>query len=67
MNKLTDNILTECCICGTPLSGFNLNRRDGKYYCEPDFQRTSPEELAENERLKNEREQFGKVFNTDEC
>jgi len=57
------NVLTECAICGTPLSGINLYERGGLYYCVSDFQRTSPEELAENARLTLERNFFSKLYN----
>ena len=48
MLRLFDNNHTECCICHTPLSGVNLLRRGDLFYCEADFQRTSPEELIAN-------------------
>lgn len=53
---------TNCAICGTPLSGLNLYQRGELYYCASDFQRTSPEELAENAKLAQERLAFERIF-----
>ena len=54
MIKVFDNIHAECEICGTPLWGENLLRRGNKFYCQSDYEKTSPEEKAENKRIEDE-------------
>ena len=68
MKNTLDNfsIKTVCVICGTPLNGFNLLKRGNDYYCESDFQRTSPEELRANEKTEREYNNYKKLFNS-EC
>lgn len=54
----------ECAVCGTKLSGYNLNERGGLYYCQSHYDETLPEELLANEKNNQEIEEFKKLTDT---
>ena len=56
MIQIFDKIKTECAVCKTPLNGENLLKRGNRYYCQADYDRTSPEEKQENKRMIKESE-----------
>lgn len=62
MKNVFDNIRAECAICGTPLNGDNLKRRGDKYFCESDYEKTSPAELLENKFQEQRKKNYDKIF-----
>lgn len=62
MIQILDSIETTCAECGTPLWGINLHKRGDLYYCTADFQRLSPEEKREQEKMVRQYADYRKMF-----
>lgn len=60
--RIFSKIKAECAVCGTPLNGENLLRRGDKYYCQSDYEKTSPAERRENKRIKRKKANYDKIF-----
>ena len=62
MIEVFKKIKAECAICGTPLNGINLLKRGNRYYCLSDFDKTSPEEKAENKKQFDKIDEYKRHF-----
>jgi len=62
MREIFPKIKTECAICKTPLNGSDLLKRGTKYYCNTHFDTTSPSEKLENKDMKENLEEYKRLF-----
>jgi len=62
MKNVFENIRAECVICGTLLHGKDIKRRGDNYYCESDYEKTSPDELIQNKFQEQRKKNYDKIF-----
>lgn len=61
MKQVFKKIVTECCICKTPLQGYNLFKIGDKYYCVEHWQKENEKEYN---RFQDRKEKIYKsLFN----
>jgi len=65
MKQIFDKTKAVCAECGTPLNGVDLFKRGDSYYCSADFQRTSPQEKAENRKITEANNYFKRFLSDD--
>ena len=65
MKQVFENIKAKCVECGTSLNGSDLLRRGSYYYCQSDFDRTSPQEKSENRKVLKRSNFIKRILGTD--
>jgi hypothetical protein len=59
MKEIFNNTKAQCFICNSPVDG--RYKRGDRYYCASDYERTSPEELIENDKQEREYQFYKKL------
>ena len=65
MIQIFNKIKAECAVCKTPLNGEDLLKRGNRFYCRSDYERTSPQEKAENRRMLKDSNLAKRILGSD--
>jgi len=62
MKNVFKRVKAKCKVCGQVLYGDNIKRRGDFYYCDTDFEKTSPEEIQQHSLQKLRKKNYDKIF-----
>ena len=65
MRQVLENIKAECYTCGVDLQGTDLLRRGNRFYCQSDFDITSPEEKLATRDIERDSQRAKRILGTD--